>query len=42
MFVIESDATFVAPLMLSAILECQRQPEAANARTAHGPTPALT
>ncbi|WP_163780277.1 deoxyhypusine synthase family protein [Myxococcus vastator] len=31
MFVIESDATIVAPLMLSALLECKRHPEAANA-----------
>ena len=31
MFVIESDATIVAPLMLSALLECKRKPEAANA-----------
>lgn len=30
MFVIESDATIVAPLILSALLECQRQPAAAN------------
>jgi deoxyhypusine synthase len=31
MFIIESDATIVAPLMLSALLECKRYPEAANA-----------
>ena len=31
MFVIESDATIVAPLMLRALLECQAHPEAANA-----------
>lgn len=31
MFVIESDATIVAPLMLSALLECKREPEAARA-----------
>ncbi|NOK00503.1 MULTISPECIES: deoxyhypusine synthase family protein [Myxococcus] len=31
MFVIESDATIVAPLILSALLECKRNPEAANA-----------
>ena len=31
MFVIESDATIVAPLLLSALLECTRQPDAANA-----------
>lgn len=31
MFVIESDATIVAPLMLRALLECQHRPEAANA-----------
>ncbi|MBF0623382.1 MAG: deoxyhypusine synthase family protein [Magnetococcales bacterium] len=31
MFVIESDATIVAPLMLDALLECQRHPAAANA-----------
>jgi len=30
MFVIESDATIVAPLMLSALLECKRSPEAAR------------
>lgn len=34
MFVIESDATIVAPLILTALLECQRAPEAANARIA--------
>ncbi len=32
MFVIESDATIVAPLILSALLECQQHPAAANAR----------
>ncbi|NPD22539.1 deoxyhypusine synthase family protein [Corallococcus exiguus] len=31
MFVIESDATIVVPLMLRALLECQGHPEAANA-----------
>ncbi len=31
MFVIESDATIVAPLLLRALLECKRNPEAANA-----------
>jgi deoxyhypusine synthase len=31
MFVIESDATIVAPLVLTALLECRRQPEAARA-----------
>ncbi len=31
MFVIESDATIVAPLMLSALLECQANPKAADA-----------
>ena len=31
MFVIESDATLVVPLILSALLECKRNPEAANA-----------
>lgn len=31
MFVIESDATIVAPLMLQALLECKRHPEAAKA-----------
>ena len=31
MFVIESDATIVAPLLLSALLECKRDPAAANA-----------
>ena len=30
MFVIESDATIVAPLMLSALLECQANPKAAD------------
>ncbi|MBK8914526.1 MAG: deoxyhypusine synthase family protein [Phycisphaerales bacterium] len=30
MFVIESDATIVAPLMLSALLECQADPKGAN------------
>ncbi len=31
MFVIESDATIVAPLILSALLECQQHPVAAHA-----------
>jgi deoxyhypusine synthase len=31
MFVIESDATLVVPLVLSALLECKRNPQAANA-----------
>jgi deoxyhypusine synthase len=31
MFVIESDATIVTPLMLSALLECKAHPEAAEA-----------
>ena len=31
MFVIESDATIVAPLILSALLECKAHPEAARA-----------
>ncbi|MCB9898524.1 MAG: deoxyhypusine synthase family protein [Planctomycetes bacterium] len=31
MYVIESDATIVAPLMLTALLECRRDPAAANA-----------
>jgi len=31
MFVVESDATIVAPLMLRALLECKANPEAANA-----------
>ncbi len=31
MFIVESDATIVAPLVLSALLECKRNPEAANA-----------
>lgn len=31
MFVIESDATIVAPLLLQALLECKRHPEVANA-----------
>jgi len=30
MFVIESDATIVAPLMLTALLECKRAPKEAN------------
>ena len=30
MFVVESDATIVAPLMLRALLECKRNPAAAN------------
>ncbi len=30
MFVIESDATIVAPIILSALLECRRDPQAAN------------
>jgi deoxyhypusine synthase len=30
MFVIESDATIVAPLILSALLECKREPKEAN------------
>ncbi len=30
MYVVESDATIVAPLMLSALLEAKRNPEAAN------------
>jgi deoxyhypusine synthase len=34
MFVIESDATIVAPLMLSALLECKQHPAAARARLA--------
>ncbi len=34
MFVIESDATIVAPLMLSALLECKRNPDAARERLA--------
>ena len=34
MFVIESDATIVAPLILSALLECQGAPDAANTRIA--------
>ncbi|WP_338872428.1 deoxyhypusine synthase family protein [Myxococcus stipitatus] len=31
MFVVESDATIVAPLVLNALLECKRAPEKANA-----------
>ena len=31
MFVIESDATIIAPLMLSALLECKQSPKAAKA-----------
>lgn len=34
MFVIESDATIVAPLMLQALLECVESPDIANARIA--------
>jgi len=34
MFVIESDATIVAPLLLRALLECKADPDAANARLA--------
>ncbi len=34
MFVIESDATIVAPLVLAALLECAGAPDAANARIA--------
>lgn len=30
MFVVESDATIVAPLILNALLECKRHPEEAN------------
>ena len=37
MFVVESDATIVAPLILQALLECKRNPVAANALLAkHG------
>jgi deoxyhypusine synthase len=37
MYVVESDATIVAPLMLKALLECQADPAAANALLAqHG------
>lgn len=38
MFIIESDATIVVPLMLTALLECQGNPAAANALIAatHG------
>ena len=31
MFVVESDATIVVPLMMRALLECQAHPEAARA-----------
>jgi deoxyhypusine synthase len=31
MFVIESDATIVVPLMISALLECKASPKEANA-----------
>ncbi len=31
MFVIESDATIVVPLMLRALLECKAEPARANA-----------
>jgi deoxyhypusine synthase len=36
MFVIESDATIVVPLMLSALLECKRHPAEANALLTRG------
>jgi deoxyhypusine synthase len=37
MFVIESDATIVAPIMLTALLEAKQDPAAANALLArHG------
>ncbi len=36
MFVIESDATIVAPLILQALLECRRNPAAAAARIQAG------
>ena len=36
MFVIESDATIVVPLMLTALLECRRDPAAARALIADG------
>jgi deoxyhypusine synthase len=35
MYVVESDATIVAPLMLNALLECQADPAAANALLKH-------
>jgi deoxyhypusine synthase len=31
MFVVESDATIVAPLMMTALLECKKNPAAADA-----------
>jgi deoxyhypusine synthase len=34
MFIIESDATIVAPLLLAALLECKRDPAGARARIA--------
>jgi len=34
--VIESDATIVVPLMLTALLECRRDPAAARALIADG------
>ena len=37
MFVIESDATIVAPLMVTALLECKRHPQEANALIAAVP-----
>ena len=40
MFVIESDATIVAPLVLSALLECRAQPEEANRLIGIEPSPA--
>jgi deoxyhypusine synthase len=36
MFVIESDATIVAPLLLRVLLECKQNPQAANALIARG------
>ena len=42
MFVIESDATIVAPLLLSALLECRREPEVANALIAASTSGAVT
>jgi deoxyhypusine synthase len=31
MYVVESDATIVVPLMLNALLECKKHPAEANA-----------
>jgi len=38
MFVVESDATIVAPLMMNALLECKQHPAEANALIAKAAT----